>query len=119
MARQCLEAGKHTFIEKPMARSTSECLKLIELAGRPMIEHIIDAVRPQAAGEGLHGLPVAVQQQQRPGHGTGQPADVRPFRRPDDEQPEHQRHKQRRNMCWTEQHERRNARHGASLPVAA
>ncbi len=32
MARRCLEAGKHTFIEKPMARSSEECKALIELA---------------------------------------------------------------------------------------
>ena len=32
MARQCLEAGKHTFIEKPMARSSEECRELIQLA---------------------------------------------------------------------------------------
>ena len=32
MAKQCLEAGKHTFIEKPMARSSQECRELIQLA---------------------------------------------------------------------------------------
>jgi len=32
MARRSLEAGKHTFIEKPMARSGRECEALIELA---------------------------------------------------------------------------------------
>ena len=32
MARMALEAGKHTFIEKPMAASSQECLHLIELA---------------------------------------------------------------------------------------
>jgi predicted dehydrogenase len=32
MARQCLEAGKHTFIEKPMASSVEECINLIKLA---------------------------------------------------------------------------------------
>jgi predicted dehydrogenase len=32
MARQCLEAGKHVFIEKPMARSSEECRELIQLA---------------------------------------------------------------------------------------
>ncbi|MBN2315342.1 MAG: Gfo/Idh/MocA family oxidoreductase, partial [Sedimentisphaerales bacterium] len=32
MARQCLEAGKHTFIEKPMARSSEECEQLIATA---------------------------------------------------------------------------------------
>jgi predicted dehydrogenase len=32
MARRCIEAGKHTFIEKPMATSTEDCLHLINLA---------------------------------------------------------------------------------------
>ncbi len=32
MAKQCLLAGKHTFIEKPMARSAAECEELIQLA---------------------------------------------------------------------------------------
>ncbi len=32
MARQCLEAGKHTFIEKPMARTSAECEELIRLS---------------------------------------------------------------------------------------
>lgn len=32
MAKKALDAGKHTFIEKPMARSSAECLKLIEIA---------------------------------------------------------------------------------------
>ncbi|NIR51880.1 Gfo/Idh/MocA family oxidoreductase [candidate division KSB1 bacterium] len=31
-ARRCMLAGKHTFIEKPMASSVAECLNLIELA---------------------------------------------------------------------------------------
>ena len=32
MAKACLMAGKHTFIEKPMASSAAECDELIELA---------------------------------------------------------------------------------------
>ncbi len=32
LARMSLEAGKHTFIEKPMASSVKECRELIELA---------------------------------------------------------------------------------------
>jgi predicted dehydrogenase len=32
MAKKCLQAGKHTFIEKPMASSTAECRELIEIA---------------------------------------------------------------------------------------
>jgi predicted dehydrogenase len=32
MARDSLLAGKHTFIEKPMARSSAECEELIEIA---------------------------------------------------------------------------------------
>lgn len=34
MARKSLQAGKHTFIEKPMATSVKECEELIELAER-------------------------------------------------------------------------------------
>jgi predicted dehydrogenase len=34
MAKKALDAGKHTFIEKPMARSSAECLRLIETAER-------------------------------------------------------------------------------------
>jgi predicted dehydrogenase len=32
MAGKCLRAGKHTFIEKPMAGTVTECLELVELA---------------------------------------------------------------------------------------
>ncbi|MCG8571864.1 MAG: Gfo/Idh/MocA family oxidoreductase [Spirochaetes bacterium] len=32
LAKQCLEAGKHTFIEKPMANSVTECDELIKIA---------------------------------------------------------------------------------------
>ncbi len=32
MAKRCLLAGKHTFLEKPMASSVSECEELIKLA---------------------------------------------------------------------------------------
>jgi predicted dehydrogenase len=34
MARASLLAGKHTFIEKPMATSSAECRDLVELAGQ-------------------------------------------------------------------------------------
>ena len=34
MAKEALEAGKHVFVEKPMARSSQECLELIDLADR-------------------------------------------------------------------------------------
>ena len=34
MAKASLLAGKHTFIEKPMAASSQECEELVELAGR-------------------------------------------------------------------------------------
>jgi predicted dehydrogenase len=33
MAKQCLLAGKNTFIEKPMASSVSECKELLKLGG--------------------------------------------------------------------------------------
>jgi predicted dehydrogenase len=32
LAKQSLESGKHTFIEKPMAASTRQCLELIDIA---------------------------------------------------------------------------------------
>lgn len=32
LAKKSLQAGKHTFIEKPMARSVAECEELVELA---------------------------------------------------------------------------------------
>ncbi len=34
LAKACLNAGKHTFIEKPMAASSAECMELIEIARR-------------------------------------------------------------------------------------
>ncbi|HXB60022.1 MAG TPA: Gfo/Idh/MocA family oxidoreductase [Candidatus Acidoferrales bacterium] len=34
LAKACLSAGKHTFIEKPMALSSAECEELIEIAKR-------------------------------------------------------------------------------------
>ena len=34
LAEQSLKAGKHTFIEKPMAASTDQCGELLELANR-------------------------------------------------------------------------------------
>jgi len=34
LAKACLQAGKHTFIEKPMAASSAECEELIEIARR-------------------------------------------------------------------------------------
>ncbi len=34
LGRAVLEAGKHLFVEKPLASSTAECLELIELAQR-------------------------------------------------------------------------------------
>ena len=34
MAKAALEAGKHTFIEKPMAASSAECAALIEIADK-------------------------------------------------------------------------------------
>ncbi|MGQ9662700.1 MAG: Gfo/Idh/MocA family protein, partial [Kiritimatiellia bacterium] len=34
MALQSLSAGKHTFIEKPMASSSQQCAELVNLAGK-------------------------------------------------------------------------------------
>jgi predicted dehydrogenase len=44
LAKACLRAGKHTFIEKPMAASSAECEELVEIAWRKglvlMVGHI-------------------------------------------------------------------------------
>jgi len=32
MAKKCLQAGKHTFVEKPLASSSNECREIIEIA---------------------------------------------------------------------------------------
>lgn len=34
MAKASLEAGKHTFVEKPLARTSAECMELIDLADK-------------------------------------------------------------------------------------
>jgi predicted dehydrogenase len=41
MAKAALEAGKHTFIEKPMAASSEECEELIELAQKKNLRLMI------------------------------------------------------------------------------
>ena len=41
LAKKSLKAGKHTFIEKPMASSTAECLELIELAEKKKLTLMI------------------------------------------------------------------------------
>jgi predicted dehydrogenase len=41
MAKASLEAGKHTFIEKPMASSSAECEELIEIAERKKLTLMI------------------------------------------------------------------------------
>ncbi|MHC4371455.1 MAG: Gfo/Idh/MocA family protein [Planctomycetota bacterium] len=50
MARKALLAGKHTLIEKPMARSSKECEELVELAERNklalMVGHTFIYSRP-------------------------------------------------------------------------
>jgi len=37
LAKKSLEAGKHTFVEKPMASNVSQCRELVELADRNML----------------------------------------------------------------------------------
>ena len=37
LAKKSLEAGKHTFVEKPMASNVSQCTELVELANRNML----------------------------------------------------------------------------------
>lgn len=34
LAKKCLEAGKHTFVEKPMAQSSEQCNELVQLAAK-------------------------------------------------------------------------------------
>ena len=41
MAKKSLEAGKHTFIEKPMASSAAECSELIEIAEKNNLTIIV------------------------------------------------------------------------------
>src|ERR1051325_7322494 len=41
MAKACLEAGKHVFIEKPMARTTAEGEELIELAKKQGLQIMV------------------------------------------------------------------------------
>ncbi len=41
LAKKSLAAGKHTFIEKPMASSVAECKALIELAGKKNLQHMV------------------------------------------------------------------------------
>jgi predicted dehydrogenase len=36
MALKSLRAGKHIFIEKPMAASVAECMELIDIADKPV-----------------------------------------------------------------------------------
>ena len=42
LAKACLLAGKHTFIEKPMASSSAECEELIDIARRKGVVLMID-----------------------------------------------------------------------------
>lgn len=42
LAKACLMAGKHTFIEKPMASSSAECEELIDIAKRKGLVLMID-----------------------------------------------------------------------------
>ncbi len=41
LAKKSLAAGKHTFIEKPMASSVAECKALIELAGKKSLQLMV------------------------------------------------------------------------------
>src|SRR2546423_15409173 len=42
LAKPSLLAGKHTFIEKPMASSSAECEELIEIAERKSLVLMVD-----------------------------------------------------------------------------
>lgn len=44
LAKACLEAGKHVFIEKPMASSTAECDELIALAKEKSLKLMVGHV---------------------------------------------------------------------------
>jgi predicted dehydrogenase len=37
LAKRCMEAGKHTFVEKPLAASTAEAADLIDYAGQDLV----------------------------------------------------------------------------------
>ena len=45
LGKKSLAAGKHTFIEKPMASSVSQCKELMDLAEKNMISHRAKAVQ--------------------------------------------------------------------------
>jgi predicted dehydrogenase len=46
IAIQCLEAGKHVYVEKPLSLNTRDCLDLVDLAGRKglnlMVGHLLE-----------------------------------------------------------------------------
>lgn len=44
VAARCLEAGKHVLVEKPLAMSSDECLKLIELAEKKSLKLMVGHV---------------------------------------------------------------------------
>ena len=41
LAKKCLQAGKHTFIEKPMASTVAECKELIEIADNKNLSIVV------------------------------------------------------------------------------
>ena len=65
VALECIEAGKHVLLEKPMANSEAECVELVETAQRrsvvlmvaycmrfhPLITHLKEALDARIAGE--------------------------------------------------------------------
>jgi predicted dehydrogenase len=42
LAKQCLDAGKHVLLEKPMARTAAECVQLMALAEKNRLTLMID-----------------------------------------------------------------------------
>jgi predicted dehydrogenase len=44
IASECLKAGKHVLVEKPLAMSSDECLKLIELAEKKSLKLMVGHV---------------------------------------------------------------------------
>lgn len=68
LARKCIQAGKHTYVEKPLTLSSEDSRQLVDLAGRrgvklmvghlleyhPAVAYMKDAIASGAVGEPLY-----------------------------------------------------------------